>query len=131
MDKEESEESNLASQPITRTELQVLTARNLRFSEQLRAQKRFITSELGAQDNRIIELNKKNQVLQTRVNTLTKKTKQQEEQIASITSQVHLLTNQVDFLMARLRQQEQQEQQEQPEEQQPAQEGQLGNIVQE
>ena len=65
---------------------------------------------------------------------MTKKTKQQEEQIASITSQVHLLTNQVDFLMARLRQQEQQEQQEQPEqpeEQQQAQEEQLGNIVQE
>ena len=131
MEEEEGEEPNLASLPIIRTELQVLTSRTSRFSNQLRNQKRFIISELGAQDNRITELNKKNQVLQTRVNTLTKKTKQQEEQIASITSQVHLLTNQVDFLMERLRQQEQQEQQEQPEEQQPAQEGQLGNIVQE
>ena len=134
MDKEESEESNLASQPITRTELQVLTARNLRFSEQLRAQKRFITSELEAQDNRITDLYTKNQALQAKVKTLTRKSKQQEEQIASITSQVHLLTNQVDFLMARIRQQEQQEQeeqQEQQEEQQPAQEENQGNIVQE
>ena len=131
MEEEESDKPTLASLPIIRTELQVLTSRTSRFSNQLRIQKRFIISELGAQDKRITELNKKNQVLQTRVNTLTKKTKQQEEQIASITSQVHLLTNQVDFLMARLRQQEQQEQQEQPEEQQPSQEGQLGIIVQE
>ena len=131
MEEEESEEPTLASLPIIRTELQVLTSRTSRFSNQLRNQRRFITSDFGAQNNWIIELNKKNQVLQTRVNTLTKKTKQQEEQIASITSQVHLLTNQVDFLMVRLREQEQQEQQEQQEEQQPAQEGQLGNIVQE
>ena len=131
MEEEESEEPTLASLPIIRTELQVLTSRTSRFSNQLRNQKRFIISELGAQDNRITELNKKNQVLQTRVNTLTKKTKQQEEQIASITSQVHLLTNQVDFLMARFREQRQQEQPEQPEEQQQAQEEQLGNIVQE
>ena len=101
------------SQPITRTELQVLTARNLRFSEQLRTQKRFITSELDAQEDRITDLYTKNQALQAKVKTLTRKNKQQEEQIASITSQVHLLTNQVDFLMARIRQQEEQEQQEQ------------------
>ena len=134
MDGEESEDSNLASQPISRTELQVLTARHQRFIEQLRAQKRYISSELVAQDNRITQLQEKNQVLQTKVKTLTRKNKQQEEQIASITSQVHLLTNQVDFLMTRLRQQEQQEQQEhqeQQEEQQPAQEEHQGNIVQE
>ena len=131
MDEEESEDSNLASQPITRTELQVLTARHQQFSEQLRTQKRFITSELVAQEDRITDLYKKNQVLQTKVKTLTRKNKQQEEQIASITSQVHLLTNQVDFLMARIRQQEQQGQQEQQEEQQPEQEEHQGNIVQE
>ena len=131
MQEEDSEEPTLASLPIIRTELRVLTSRTTRSSTQLRNQKRFIISELSAQDNRITELSEKNQVLQTKVNTLTRKNKQQEEQIASITSQVHLLTNQVDFLMARLREQEQQEQQEQPEEQQQAQEEQLGNIVQE
>ena len=131
MEEEESEEPTLASLPIIRTELQVLTSRTTRFSNQLRNQKNFIISELGAQEDRITGLSKKNQVLQAKVKTLTKKNKQQEEQIASITSQVHLLTNQVDFLMARLREQEQQEQPEQPEEQQQAQEGQLGNIVQE
>ena len=104
MEGEESEDSNLASQTITRTELQVLTARHQRFTEQLRTQKRFITSELVAQEDRITELYKKNQVLQTKVKTLTRKNKQQEEQISSITNQVHLLTNQVDFLMARIRQ---------------------------
>ena len=131
MEEEDSEESTLASLPIIRTELRVLTSRTTRFSSQLRNQKRFIISELSAQDNRITELSEKNQVLQTKVNTLIRKNKQQEEQIASITSQVHLLTNQVDFLMARLREQEQQEQPEKPEEQQQAQEEQLGNIVQE
>ena len=123
MDEEEIEDYNLAPQPITRTELQVLTARHQRFSEQLRTQKRFITSELDAQEDRITDLYTKNQALQAKVKTLIRKNKQQEEQIASITSQVHLLTNQVDFLMARIRQQEQQEQeeqQEQQEEQQPA-----------
>ena len=128
---EESEEPTLASIPIIRTELQVLTSRTTRFSKQLRNQKNFIISELGAQEDRFTALSKKNQVLQSKVKTLTKKNKQQEEQIAHITSQVHLLTNQVDFLMARLREQEQQEQPEQPEEQQQAQEEQLGNIVQE
>ena len=128
---EESEEPTLASIPIIRTELQVLTSRTTRFSKQLRNQKNFIISELGAQEDRFTALSKKNQVLQSKVKTLTKKNKQQEEQIASITSQVHLLTNQVDFLTARLREQEQQEQQEEPGEQQQDQEEQLGNIVQE
>ena len=134
MEEEGTEDTNLASQPISREELQVLTTRHQRFIDQLRTQKRFITSELTAQDDRISELQEKNQVLQTKVKTLTRKTRQQEQQIASITSQVHLLTNQVDFLMARLRQQEEQEQQEhqeQQEEQQQAQGEHQGNIVQE
>ena len=118
MEEGNSEESAHTSLPIIRTELRVLTSRTTRFNNQLRIQKRFITSELGAQDKRITELSERNQVLQTKINTLTRKNQQQEEQIASITSQVHLLTNQVDFLMARLRQEEQKEQ----EEKQPAQE---------
>ena len=128
MEEEEGKENTLASLSIIRTELRVLTSRTTRLNNQLRSQKRFIISELGAQDNKLTELSEKNQVLQTKINALTRKNQQQEAQIASITSQVHLLTNQVDFLMARLRQQEQQEQQE---EQQPAQEEQVGNIVQE
>ena len=104
MEEEESEEPTLASLPIIRTELRVLTSRTTKFNNQMRTQKKLIISLLGAQDNRITELSEKNQVLQTRINTLTSKNKQQEEQIASITSQVHLLTNQVDFLLATLRQ---------------------------
>ena len=73
MEEEESEEPNLASLPIIRTELQVLTSRTSRFSNQLRNQKRFIISELGAQEDRITRLSKKNQVLQAKVKTLTKK----------------------------------------------------------
>ena len=129
MEEEESKETTLASLPIIRTELRVLNSRTSKLNNQLRGQKRFIISKLGAQDNKLTELSEKNQVLETKINALTRKNQQQEAQIASITSQVHLLTNQVDFLMARLRQQEQQEQQEQPEGQQPAQEEQVGNIV--
>ena len=97
MEEENSEESTLASLPIIRTELRVLTSRITRFNNQLRSQERFITSELNAQDNRITELSEKNQLLQSKIEVLTKKNQLQAEQIASITSQVHLLTNQVDF----------------------------------
>ena len=131
MEEEEGKETALASLPIIRTELRVLTSRTSKLSNQLRGQKRFIISELGSQDNTLTELSGKNQVLETKINALTQKNQQQEAQIASITSQVPLLTNQVDFLMARLREQDQQEHQEQQEEQQAAQEEQVGNIVQE
>ena len=131
MEEEEDKENTLASLPIIRTELKVLSSRTSKLNNQLRDQKRFIISELGAQDNTLTELSGKNQGLQTKINALTRKNQQQEAQIASITSQVHLLTNQVDFLMARLREQDQQEHQEQQEEQQAAQEEQVGNIVQE
>ena len=131
MEEEEGKETTLTSLPIIRTELRVLTSRTSKLNNQLRGQKRFIISELGAQDNKLTEISEKNQVLQTKINALTRKNQQQEAQIASITSQVHLLTNQVDFLMARLRKQDQQEHQEQQEEQQAAQEEQVGNIVQE
>ena len=63
MEEENSEESTLASLPIIRTELRVLTSRTTKFNNQLRTQKKFIISELGAQDNRITELSEKNQVL--------------------------------------------------------------------
>ena len=131
MEEEEGKENTLASLPIIRTELKVLSSRTSKLNNQLRGQKRFIISELGAQDNTLTELSGKNQVLETKINALTRKNQQQEAQIASITSQVHLLTNPVDFFLARLREQEQQEHQEQQEEQQAAQEEQVGNIVQE
>ena len=97
MEEEEGKETTLASLPIIRTELRVLTSRTSKLTNQLRGQKRFIISELGAQDNTLTELSGKNQVLETKINALTRKNQQQEAQIASITSQVHLLTNQVDF----------------------------------
>ena len=112
-------------QPLTiiRTDIEVLTSRTLRLSNQLRGQRRFITSELNAQDNRINALNNRNQVLEAQLEVLRRQNTQQAEQIASITSQVHLLTNQVDFLLATLRQV-------QPEQEQPAEE-QVDNSAQE
>ena len=72
MEEENSEKSTLASLPIIRTELRVLTSTTTRFNNQLRSLKRFIISELNAQDNRITELSERNQVLQSKIELLTR-----------------------------------------------------------
>ena len=95
----------------------------------IRNLRRWITGELNNLEDRVETLNEQLREQGRRNTFLRNQNKRQAEQIASITAQVHLLTNKVDLLMEereadRRNQQQEEEQPGEPEEQQ-------GNLVQE
>ena len=95
----------------------------------IRNLRRWITGELNNLEDRVETLNEQLREQGRRNTFLRDQNERQAEQIASITAQVHLLTNKVDLLMEereadRRNQQQEEEQPGEPEEQQ-------GNLVQE
>ena len=95
----------------------------------IRNLRRWITGELNNLEDRVETLNEQLREQGRRNTFLRNQNERQAEQIASITAQVHLLTNKVDLLMEereadRRNQQQEEEQPGEPEEQQ-------GNLVQE
>ena len=95
----------------------------------IRNLRRWITGELSNLEDRVETLNEQLREQGRRNTFLRDQNERQAEQIASITAQVHLLTNKVDLLMeereaVRRNQQQEEEQPGEPEEQQ-------GNLVQE
>ena len=95
----------------------------------IRNLRRWITGELNNLEDRVETLNEQLREQGRRNTFLRDQNERQAEQIASITAQVHLLTNKVDLLMEereanRRNQQQEEEQPGEPEDQQ-------GNLVQE
>ena len=95
----------------------------------IRNLRRWITGELNNLEDRVETLNEQLREQGRRNTFLRDQNERQAEQIASITAQVHLLTNKVDLLMeereaVRRNQQQEEEQPGEPEDQQ-------GNLVQE